>query len=75
MGIAQVAETPYVLMVHPGVPAATIKEFIALAKAQPGKINVGSSGNGGGLHLTLELFKVKAGINLNHIRTGRCARA
>jgi len=67
VGIAQVAETPYVLMVHPGVPAATIKDFIALAKAQPGKINVGSSGNGGGLHLTLELFKVKAGINLNHI--------
>ena len=67
VGIAQVAETPYVMMVHPGVPAATIKDFIALAKAQPGKINVGSSGNGGGLHLTLELFKVKAGINLNHI--------
>jgi tripartite-type tricarboxylate transporter receptor subunit TctC len=67
VGVAQVAETPYVLMVHPGVPAATIKDFIALAKAQPGKINVGSSGNGGGLHLTLELFKVKAGVNLNHI--------
>jgi tripartite-type tricarboxylate transporter receptor subunit TctC len=67
VGVAQVAETPYVLMVHPGVPAATIRDFIALAKAQPGKINVGSSGNGGGLHLTLELFKVKAGINLNHI--------
>ena len=67
VGVAQVAETPYVLMVHPGVAAATIKDFIALAKAQPGKINVGSSGNGGGLHLTLELFKVKAGLNLNHI--------
>ncbi len=67
VGIAQVAETPYVLMVHPGLPAATIKDFIALATAQPGKINIGSSGNGGGLHLTLELFKLKAGINLNHI--------
>ncbi|HKA40673.1 MAG TPA: tripartite tricarboxylate transporter substrate binding protein [Burkholderiales bacterium] len=65
--VALIAETPYILMVHPTVPAATIKEFIALAKAQPGKINVGSSGNGGGLHLTLELFKLKAGLNLNHI--------
>ena len=67
VGVALVAETPYVLMVHPSVPAATIKEFLALAKAQPGKINVGSSGNGGGLHLTLELFKLKAGLDLNHI--------
>ena len=66
-GVALVAETPYILMVNPGVPAGTIKEFIALAKAQPGKLNVGSSGNGGGLHLTLELFKLKAGIDLNHI--------
>ncbi len=65
--VALIAETPYILMVHPSVPAATIKEFIALAKAQPGKLNVGSSGNGGGLHLTLELFKLKAGLDLNHI--------
>ena len=67
VGVALVAETPYILMVHPSVPAANIKEFIALAKAQPGKLNVGSSGNGGGLHLTLELFKLKAGLDLNHI--------
>jgi tripartite-type tricarboxylate transporter receptor subunit TctC len=65
--VALVAETPYILMVYPGFPAAAIKEFIAYAKAQPGKINVGSSGNGGGLHLTLELFKLKAGLDLNHI--------
>lgn len=65
--VAMVAETPYVLMVHPGFPAANIKDFIAQAKAQPGKIAIGSSGNGGGLHLTLELFKLKAGIDLNHI--------
>ena len=67
IGVALVAETPYILMVNPAVPAQTIKEFIALAKAQPGKLNVGSSGNGGGLHLTLELFKLKAGLDLNHI--------
>jgi tripartite-type tricarboxylate transporter receptor subunit TctC len=65
--VAMVAETPYVLMVHPGFPATNIKDFIAQAKAQPGKIAIGSSGNGGGLHLTLELFKLKAGIDLNHI--------
>jgi tripartite-type tricarboxylate transporter receptor subunit TctC len=65
--VALVAETPYILMVHPGFPAATIKDFIAYAKSQPGKINVGSSGNGGGLHLTLELFKLKAALDLNHI--------
>jgi tripartite-type tricarboxylate transporter receptor subunit TctC len=65
--VALIAETPYILMVHPSVPAQTIKEFMALAKAQPGKLNVGSSGNGGGLHLTLELFKLKAGLDLNHI--------
>jgi tripartite-type tricarboxylate transporter receptor subunit TctC len=67
VGVALAAETPYVLMVHPSVAAATIKEFIALAKAQPGKLNIGSSGNGGGLHLALELFKLKAGLDLNHI--------
>ena len=66
-GVALVAETPYILMVNPAVPAATLKEFIALAKAQPGRFNIGSSGNGGGLHLTLELFKLRAGIDLNHI--------
>ncbi|MGZ5141430.1 MAG: Bug family tripartite tricarboxylate transporter substrate binding protein, partial [Burkholderiales bacterium] len=52
---------------HPSVPAASLKDFIALAKAQPGKINVGSAGNGSGSHLTGELFKLKAGVDLNHI--------
>ncbi len=66
-GVALVAETPYILMVNPTVPAATLKDFVALARAQPGKLNIGSSGNGGGLHLTLELFKLRAGLDLNHI--------
>ena len=65
--IALIADTPYLLMVHPGVPAATLKDFIALARAQPGKLNVGSSGNGSGSHLVGELFKLKAGVNMNHI--------
>jgi tripartite-type tricarboxylate transporter receptor subunit TctC len=65
--VALVADTPYLLVVHPSVPAASLKEFIALAKGQPGKINVGSAGNGSGSHLTGELFKLKAGVDLNHI--------
>jgi tripartite-type tricarboxylate transporter receptor subunit TctC len=70
-GVALVAETPYVLMVHPGLAAATMREFVALAKSQPGRLNIGSSGNGGGLHLTLELFKLKAGLDLNRPSTTR----
>ncbi|MFN7426750.1 MAG: tripartite tricarboxylate transporter substrate binding protein [bacterium] len=66
-GVALIAETPYILMVNPAVPATTVKDFLALARAQPGKLNIGSSGNGGGLHLTLELFKLRAGLDLNHI--------
>ncbi|MCA4903709.1 MAG: tripartite tricarboxylate transporter substrate binding protein [Rhodocyclaceae bacterium] len=66
-GVALIAETPYILMVNPAVPATTVKDFLALARVQPGKLNIGSSGNGGGLHLTLELFKLRAGLDLNHI--------
>ena len=65
--VTLIADTPYLLMTHPGLPVANLKEFIAHAKAQPGKINVGSSGNGSGSHLVGELFKLKAGVNLNHI--------
>jgi tripartite-type tricarboxylate transporter receptor subunit TctC len=65
--VSLIADTPYLLVVHPTVPAANLKEFIALAKAQPGKINVGSAGNGSGSHLTGALFMLKAGVNLNHI--------
>ena len=65
--VSLIADTPYLLVVHPGVPAASLRDFIALAKAQPGKINVGSAGNGSGSHLTGELFKLKAGVDLNHI--------
>ena len=65
--VSLIADTPYILVVHPSVPAATLKEFIALAKAQPGKINVGSAGNGSGSHLIGAMFMLKAGVNLNHI--------
>ncbi|HUH92732.1 MAG TPA: tripartite tricarboxylate transporter substrate binding protein [Casimicrobiaceae bacterium] len=65
--VALVADTPYVLIVHPAVPAKSLAEFIALAKAQPGKINIGSAGNGSGSHLTGELFRLRAGVSFNHI--------
>jgi tripartite-type tricarboxylate transporter receptor subunit TctC len=65
--VSLIADTPYILVVHPTVPAGNLKEFIALVKAQPGKINVGSAGNGSGSHLTGALFMLKAGANLNHI--------
>jgi len=65
--VTLVADTPYVLIVHPSVPVNTIKDFIALAKARPGEINLGSSGNGSGSHLAGELFQLDTGVRLNHI--------
>ena len=65
--VALVAGTPYVLIAHPSVPANTVKDFIALAKARPGEINLGSSGNGSGSHLAGELFQLETGVKLNHI--------
>jgi tripartite-type tricarboxylate transporter receptor subunit TctC len=66
--VTVVAETPYLLVVNPGVPYATgLKEYIAAAKAQPGKVNIGSAGNGSGTHLSGELFKLRAGLNLTHV--------
>jgi len=63
-----VAETPYLLVVNPGLPyAGSLKEYIAAAKAQPGKVNIGSAGNGSGTHLSGELFKLRAGLNLTHV--------
>jgi tripartite-type tricarboxylate transporter receptor subunit TctC len=66
--ITVVAETPYLLVVNPALPyAGSLKEFIAAAKAQPGAINIGSAGNGSGTHLSGELFKLRAGLNLTHV--------
>ena len=66
--VTVVAETPYLLVVNPGLPYATgLKEYIAAAKAQPGKVNIGSAGNGSGTHLSGELFKLRAGLNLTHV--------
>ena len=59
--------TPLVVVVHPGVPAKNIKEFIALAKSRPGTLNFASSGSGGSNHLAGELFNAMAGVKMVHI--------
>lgn len=63
-----VAETPYLLVVNASLPyVGNLKDFIAAAKAQPGKINLGSAGSGSGTHFSGELFKLRAGIDLTHV--------
>jgi tripartite-type tricarboxylate transporter receptor subunit TctC len=61
------ARLAYVVVVHPSVPATTIPEFIAYAKANPGKINYGSAGHGTPQNICCELFKMMTGVNLVHI--------
>jgi tripartite-type tricarboxylate transporter receptor subunit TctC len=58
---------PNVLVLHPSVPAKTVKEFITVAKARPGKLNFASTGNGTSQHLSAELFKFMAGLDMVHI--------
>jgi tripartite-type tricarboxylate transporter receptor subunit TctC len=59
--------TSYAMVVHPSVPANTVPEFIAYAKANPGKINMASAGNGTPQHIFGELFKMMAGVDLIHV--------
>jgi len=65
--ISLVADTPLILVVHPSVPAKTVQELIALAKAKPGVLNYASSGNGSTVQLASEMFKTMAGVNIRHI--------
>lgn len=65
--IGQVAVAPYVLLVHPSVPANNVKELVALAKSRPGKMNFSSGGVGVGIHMASELLKVAAGLNILHV--------
>jgi tripartite-type tricarboxylate transporter receptor subunit TctC len=65
--ISLISIGPFVLMTHPSVPAKTIKELIALAKSQPGKLNYASAGNGVANHLAGELFKQMAGVDIVHV--------
>ena len=65
--VASIVRVPYVMEVHPSVPAKTVAEFIAYAKANPGKINLASAGSGSGTHVASEMFKMMAGIDLFHV--------
>jgi len=65
--IALLCALPNILVVHPSVQATTVKELIALAKAEPGKLNYGSAGAGTSPHLSAELFKTMAGVNMVHV--------
>ena len=65
--VAGFIRVPNVMEVHPSVPAKTVAEFIAYAKANPDKINVASSGNGTSIHLSGELFKAMTGVKMTHV--------
>ena len=62
-----IASSPLVLVTHPSVPARSVKDLIALARARPARLTYGSGGSGSPPHLTAELFKTMAGIDLTHI--------
>ncbi len=65
--VTQVASTPNVLVVNPAVPASSVREFIAYAKANPGKLNFGSGSTGSAGHLAGELFKTMADVDMVHV--------
>ena len=65
--ITLVAITPNVLVVNPSLPVNSVKELIAYAKANPGKLSFGSGSNGSAGHLAGELFKVDAGVDMVHV--------
>jgi tripartite-type tricarboxylate transporter receptor subunit TctC len=65
--ITQLVNVAYIVTLHPSVPAKSIKELLALAKARPGKLNYGTSGAGTGPHLAGELLNMMAGINIVHV--------
>jgi tripartite-type tricarboxylate transporter receptor subunit TctC len=67
VAITSIYVADLVIVVHPSVPAKTLKEFIALAKSQPGKLNYASSGQGTPYHMAAELFKTMAGIDVVHV--------
>jgi tripartite-type tricarboxylate transporter receptor subunit TctC len=65
--VTLVASVPYLVVVHPGVPAKSIKDLIALAKRRPGELFAASAGSGSGTHLAFELFASMAGVNIVHV--------
>jgi tripartite-type tricarboxylate transporter receptor subunit TctC len=65
--VASIMRVPNVMEVNPAVPVRNVPEFIAYAKANPGKVNYGSGGAGSGAHISAELFKMMAGVEMVHI--------
>ena len=65
--VTVLAEYPFVITVHPSLPAKNVKDLVAFAKARPGQLTYASSGNGSGPHLGMELFKNMAGIDVVHV--------
>jgi tripartite-type tricarboxylate transporter receptor subunit TctC len=65
--VSLIATGPFLLIVHPSVPAKTVKDVIALDKSAPGKLNYASSGSGTPNHMAMELFKSMAGVNFHHV--------
>ncbi len=65
--VASIGRVPLVMVVNPALPAKTVPEFIAYAKANPGKVNMGSGGNGAPDHMSGELFKAMAGVPMVHV--------
>ncbi|WP_431014728.1 Bug family tripartite tricarboxylate transporter substrate binding protein [Bradyrhizobium pachyrhizi] len=65
--LSVITDAPMIMEVHPSVPAKTIAEFVAYAKKNPGKLNFGSAGTGGTVHLAGEMFKQMAGVEMTHV--------
>jgi len=65
--VASIGDAPYVMVINPSLPAKTVPEFISYAKANPGKVNMASAGTGAPSHVSGELFKMMAGVNMVHV--------
>ena len=65
--VASIIRQPFAMLVHPSVPARSVPEFIAYAKANPGKLSLAPAGNGTGTHVAGELFKMMAGVDMTHV--------
>ena len=65
--VSMYADVPNILIVHPSVPVKNVKEFIALAKCNPGRLNFGTAGSGSSTHMAGEWFKLYTGVNLTHV--------
>ena len=62
-----IARSPYRVVIFPGLPAKTVQEWVALAKAKPGAMTYGSAGSGSAIHLAVELFRIQTGISMVHV--------